>query len=90
MGARATPTSMPASASRRTMSSLRAGGAVPGSVVRQTRSSSVGTETLTVTSRAVPPPASTSTSRTTSGPRVMIENGVRAAASSTRQARVSR
>ena len=39
-----TPTSMPAAARRRTASSRLAGGAVPGSVVRQTCSSSVGSE----------------------------------------------
>ena len=39
-----TPTSMPASDSRRIASSRLRGGAVPGSVVRHTRSSSVGIE----------------------------------------------
>ena len=43
-----TPTSMPASDSRRTASSRLRGGAVPGSVVRQTRSSSVGMEKYTL------------------------------------------
>ena len=50
IGATATLVRMPASTRRRTISSRRRGGAVPGSVVRQTRSSRVGTETLTETS----------------------------------------
>ena len=50
IGAIATFVRMPASTRRRTISSRLRGGAVPGSVVRQTRSSSVGTETLTETS----------------------------------------
>ena len=89
-GARATLVWIPASASRLTISSRRRGGAVPGSVVRQTRSSSVGTETVTETRRAPSGILQDSTSRQTSGPRVMIVNGVRARPSSTRQARVSR
>ena len=44
-----TPTSIPASASARTARRRLAGGAVPGSVVRQTRSSRVGRETYTLT-----------------------------------------
>ena len=81
---------MPASTSRRTISSRLRGGAVPGSVVRQTRSSSVGTETLTDTSARRAASWSTSTSRQTRGPRVMIDVGVRARASSTMHARVRR
>ena len=53
------------------------GGAVPGSVVRQTSASSVGTENVTETVARRAASASTSTSRTISGPRVMIENGCR-------------
>ncbi len=49
-----------------------------GSVVFQTRSSSVGTETCTPTRTRRAASCSTSRSRTTSGPRVMIENGVSA------------
>ena len=86
----ATLVRIPASTSRRTISSRRRGGAVPGSVVRQTRSSSVGTETLTETSARRAASWSTSTSRQTSGPRVISENGVRRRESSTRQARVRR
>ena len=56
------------------------GGAVPGSVVRQTSSSSVGTENVTETSARREASASSSTSRTISGPRVMIENGLRGVA----------
>ena len=66
------------------------GGAVPGSVDRQTSSSSVGTEKVTETSARRDASASTSTSRTIRGLRVMIENGTAAAASASRQPRVSR
>ena len=55
------------------------GGAVPGSVRRQTSSSSVGTENVTETSARRAASASTSTSRTISGPRVISENGFAAA-----------
>ena len=63
---------------------------MPGSVVRQTSSSSVGTENVTETSARRAASASTSASRTISGPRVMIENGFARGASTSRQARVSR
>ena len=66
------------------------GGAVPGSVVRQTSGSSVGTEKVTLTSARRAASWSTSTSRTISGPRVMIPNGLAARLSSSRHARVSR
>ena len=62
----------------------------PGSVVRQTRSSSVGRETYTLTGTSRAAAARTSRSRTTSGPRVTIENGVPDDASSPMHARVSR
>ena len=78
---------------RRAATSARSrwrGGAVPGSVRRQTSSSSVGTENVTETSARFAASASTSTSRTISGPRVISENGFAAAASASRQARVSR
>ena len=84
------PTSIPASASARTALRRLVGGAVPGSVVRQTRSSRVGRETYTLTCTSAAAARSTSRSRTTSGPRVTIENGVPDAASSTMHARVSR
>ena len=51
---------------------------MPGSVARQMRSSSVGTEKLTWTLARRAASTSTSTSRLTIGPRVMRENGVRA------------
>ena len=56
--------------------SLWRGWAVPGSVFRQTSSSRVGTENVTDTSTRLAASASTSTSRTISGPRVMMLNGV--------------
>ena len=66
------------------------GGAVPGSVRRHTCSSSVGTEKLTLTCARPAASASTSTSRTISGPRVTMWNGFETAASASRQPRVSR
>ena len=63
---------------------------MPGSVVRQTRSSRVGTETLTETSRAPGGILQDVDVAPDSGPRVMIENGVRARPSSAMHARVSR
>jgi hypothetical protein len=63
---------------------------VPGSVVRQTSSSIVGTENVTDTSARREASASSSASRTISGPRVMIENGWEASRSTSRHARVSR
>ncbi len=80
----------PASTSSRSARSRWRGGAVPGSVVRQTSSSSVGTENVTDTSARADASCSTSTSRTTSGPRVMSANGFAARASTSRQPRVSR
>ncbi len=63
---------------------------MPGSVVRQTSASSVGTENMTETFVRRAAAASTSTSRTISGPRVMIEKGDAARPSTSMQARVSR
>ena len=82
IGAIPTPTSMPASASARIARRRLAGGAVPGSVVRQTRSSSVGRETYTLTGTSRAAAWRTSMSRTISGPRVTMESGVPDAASS--------
>ena len=63
---------------------------MPGSVCRHTSSSSVGTENVTDTSARRAASASTSMSRTISGPRVMIPNGFDASASASMQPRVSR
>ena len=90
IGAIPTPTSMPASASARIARRRLAGGAVPGSVVRQTRSSSVGRETYTLTGTSRAAAWRTSMSRTISGPRVTMESGVPDAASSRMHERVSR
>ncbi len=90
IGAMPTEARTPASTSARSARSRWRGGAVPGSVVRQTSSSSVGTENVTETSARRAASASTSTSRTISGPRVMIENGLRTSRSTSMQARVSR
>ena len=80
----------PASTSTRRARSRWRGGAVPGSVVRQTSTSSVGTENVTETSARRAASDSTSTSRTISGPRVMIENGFATAPSTSMHARVRR
>ena len=66
-----TPALMPASTSGASARSRWRGGAVPGSVFCQTSWSSVGTEKVTRTSARRAASASTSTSRTISGPRVM-------------------
>jgi hypothetical protein len=67
-----------------------AGGAVPGSVFCHTSRSSVGIETFTVTSARFDAACSTSMSRTISGPRVMMPNGLRRSDITSRQPRVSR
>ena len=85
-----TPASIPASTSAERARSRWRGGAVPGSVVRQTSGSSVGTENMIETFVRLAASASTSRSRTISGPRVMIENGVAARPSTSMHARVSR
>lgn len=82
--------SIPASVRIRTVSRRLRGGAVPGSVARQIRSSRVGTEKLTCTFALRAAATSTSTSRRIIGPRVISENGVRAAPNSRMQARVRR
>jgi hypothetical protein len=74
----------------RTVSRRLRGGAVPGSVARQIRSSTVGTEKLTCTFALRAASTSTSTSLRIIGPRVISENGVRAKPSSRMQARVRR
>jgi hypothetical protein len=89
-GATATPASMPASTRHRTARNRWRGGGVPGSVVRQTSSSRVGIEKLTEIFARDAASASTSTSRTIIGLRVMMWNGLRAPHSASRQARVSR
>ncbi len=66
------------------------GGAVPGSVVRQTSSSSVGTENMIETSALELAAWRTSRSRTTIGPRVISEKGLAADASTSRHERVRR
>ena len=81
---------MPASTSCESARSRCAGGAVEGSVRRHTSGSTVGTENVTDTSARRAASTSTSTSRTIIGPRVMIENGFAAPASTSRHARVSR
>ena len=68
----------PASTSVRSARSRWRGGAVDGSVRRQTSSSSVGTEKVTETSARRAASCRTSRSRTIIGPRVMIENGFEA------------
>ena len=80
MGAIPTLALIPASTSFVSARSRCRGGAVPGSVVRQTSSSRVGTEKVTETSVRRAASWSTSRSRTISGPRVMTENGVAARA----------
>ena len=81
---------IPASTSVESARSRCRGGAVPGSVVRHTTGSSVGTENITETSARRDASCRTSTSRTISGPRVMSPNGARARASTSMQARVRR
>jgi hypothetical protein len=90
MGAMPTPVLMPASTSFETAFSLWRGWAVDGSVFRQTSSSSVGIEKVTETLARPAASTRTSMSRTIIGPRVMMLNGVRASASASMQARVSR
>ena len=80
---------IPASTSCFSARSRCRGGAVPGSVRRQISWSSVGTENVTATLARVAASASTSTSRTIIGPRVMILSGFAAWPSTSRQARVS-
>ena len=89
IGAIPTVTLIPASTSAFTARSRCCGGAVPGSVRRQTSGSIVGTENVTLTSARAAAAASTSMSRTIIGPRVMIPNGVAAAPSTSMHARVS-
>ena len=82
--------SMPASTSCVSARSRCRGGAVPGSVVLQTSWSSVGTENVTDTSARRAASASTSRSRTISGPRVMSPKGVAARPRVSMHARVRR
>jgi hypothetical protein len=58
--------------------------------VRHTSGSRVGTENITDTSAFLDASASTSTSRTIIGPRVISEKGFEAAAKTSMQARVRR
>ena len=88
-GAMPTEARTPASTSVRSARRRWRGGAVPGSVVRQTSSSTVGTENVTETSARAAASASSSASRTISGPRVMMWNGFDASRSASMQARVS-
>jgi hypothetical protein len=85
-----TPAAIPASVSRRSAARRCAGGGVPGSVVRHTRSSSVGIENVTETATRSAAAVRTSRSRTTIGLRVIMLNGVPCASSTSMQARVSR
>ena len=90
IGAIPTDARMPAPTSCSSARRRWRGGAVPGSVSRQTSTSSVGTEKVTDTSARRAASASTSTSRTIIGPRVMSPNGFAASASTSMHARVSR
>ena len=90
IGAMPTEARIPASTRSESARSRWSGGAVDGSVRRHTSWSSVGTENITETFVRVAARTSTSRSRTISGPRVMIANGVAASASASRHARVSR
>ena len=85
-----TPARIPAPVSALTALSRWRGCAVEGSVFRQTSWSSVGIENVTETSARLAASVRTSMSRTIMGPRVMIENGVEARASSWMQPRVKR
>ena len=66
---------IPAATSCSSARSRWCGGAVPGSVLRQTSRSRVGTEKVTETSARRAASASTSRSRTIIGPRVIRPNG---------------
>ena len=89
IGAIPTPAFTPAATSLLSASSRRRGGGVPGSVRRQTSSSSVGTEKTTPTSARDAASTRTSRSRTTIGLRVIRLNGFDASWSASRQPRVS-
>ena len=90
IGAIPTLALMPASTSAFSARSRWRGWAVPGSVRRQTSSSSVGIENVTDTFARRAASARTSTSRTIIGPRVMMLNEFWASASASRQPRVNR
>jgi hypothetical protein len=81
---------MPAATSSLIARSRWRGCAVDGSVRLHTSSSTVGIENVTPTLARRAARSSTSRSRTIIGPRVMIENGFAASASTSRHARVSR
>ena len=85
-----TRASIPASVSSLIALSRCRGCAVDGSLLRQTSSSSVGIENVIETFARREASWSTSTSRTIIGPRVMIENGFDAPASTLMHARVRR
>ena len=88
-GATSTPHSMPASTSRRRASTRWRGGGVPGSLVRQARSSSVPIEKLTPMVVRFAASTSRSTSRRIMVDFVRIENGLRASESTLIRPRVS-
>ena len=89
-GATSTPHSMPASLSRRTVSTRWRGGGVPGSVVRHACSSSVPIDRLTRTDVRRDASASTSMSRRIIVDLVRIENEFLASESAEINPRVSR
>ena len=90
IGAIPTDAFTPASTSVFSARSRWRGCAVDGSVFRHTSSSSVGMENVTETFARLAASARTSTSRTISGPRVMMLNELCASASASRQPRVRR
>ena len=90
IGAMPTFALIPASTSVFRARSRWRGCAVPGSVRRQTSSSRVGIENVTDTDARRAASASTSASRTISGPRVMMPNGFEASRRASRQPRVRR
>ena len=80
----------PAATSFEIASSRRRGCAVPGSVRRQTSSSSVGMLKVTLKAARRESSTRTSMSRTIIGPRVISPTGFAWSAKASRQARVSR
>ena len=89
IGAIPTLASIPASIRVRIARRRWRGGAVPGSVWRQMRSSTVGMLKVTPTLARSDAVVRTSTSRTTIGPRVISPNGVRDSPSATIAPRVN-
>jgi hypothetical protein len=90
IGAISTEQPRPASASVRTASRRRAGLGVPGSTVRQTRSSTKPIDMLSATSTSSAARRSSGRSRSISVPLVRIENGVPDSASAEMMPGISR